>query len=337
MASSNAAPQPNPMAIFQAFSGYQLSMALRTAIELELFTHIADGAATAAELAARSQASERGVRSLCDFLTVTGFLIKQGGAYGLTIDSAAFLNKRSPAYVGSAVFFVTHDRQVADTRNMTAAVRKGGSVNEAGPMAPEDPVWVEFARYMAPISAVGAAAVAEQVAQPGKAIKVLDMAAGPGVYGIEIAKRNRAAQIVALDAKNVLEVTLEHARAAGVADRFRTIAGSAFEVDFGTGYDLILLPNFLHHFDLPTNVKLLKKVRAALVPGGQVATIEFVPNDDRVSPPAAAIFSLTMLVHTDGGDAYTFKELDRMFREAGFGASRLIELPAPQPLILTTV
>jgi hypothetical protein len=143
---------------------------------------------------------------------------------------------------------------------------------------------------------------------------------------------------VALDWKNVLEVTLEHARAAGVADRFRTIPGSAFEVDFGTGYDLILLPNFLHHFDPPTNVKLLKKVRAALVPGGQVATVEFVPNDDRVSPPAAAVFSLTMLVHTDGGDAYTFKELDRMFREAGFGKSRLIEIPpAPQPLILTTV
>jgi hypothetical protein len=326
------------MAIFQAFSGYQLSMALRTAIELELFTHIAGGAATAAELAARSQSSERGVRSLCDYLTVTGFLTKHGGAYGLTIDSAAFLNKRSPAYVGSAVFFVTHDRQLADIRNMTAAVRKGGSVNESGPMAPEDPVWVEFARSAGVLSAIGAGAVAERVAQPGKAIKVLDMAAGPGAYGIAIAQQNPQARIVALDAKNVLEVTLEHARAAGVADRFRTIAGSAFEVDFGTGYDLILLPNFLHHFDPPTNVKLLNKVRAALAPGGQVATVEFVPNDDRVSPPAAAAFSLTMLVHTDGGDAYTFKELDRMFREAGFGESRLVELPhSPQPLILTTV
>src|SRR5690242_17097295 len=108
MASSNTAAQPNPMAIFQAFSGYQLSMALRAAIELELFTHIADGAITAGELAARSKASERGIRSLCDSLTATNFLTKQNGAYGLTIDSAAFLSKRSPAYLGSAVFFVTH-------------------------------------------------------------------------------------------------------------------------------------------------------------------------------------------------------------------------------------
>src|SRR5579863_2031003 len=235
MASSNTAPQPNPMAIFQAFSGYQLSMALRAAIELDLFTHIADDVGTAAELAARSQASERGVRSLCDFLTATGFLTKHGGSYGLTADSAAFLSKRSPSYLGAAVFFVTHDRQIADIRNTSSAVRKGRSINEAGAMAPEDPIWVEFARYMAPISAMGAAAVAEQVAQPGRAIKVLDIAAGPGAYGIAVAKRNPQAQIVALDAKNVLEVTLEHARQARVADRLRIIAGSAFEVDFGSG------------------------------------------------------------------------------------------------------
>jgi predicted nicotinamide N-methyase len=338
MASSNTATQPNPMAIFQAFNGYQLSMALKAAIELDLFTHIADGARDAAQLALCSKASERGVRSLCDYLTVTGFLIKQDGTYGLTIDSATFLSKRSPGYLGAAVFFMTHERQIEAMAHTTEAVRKGGTASRVGPMEQDDPVWVEFARWMGPISANGADAVAECVSQPGREIKVLDIAAGPGAYGIAVARRNPAAQIVALDWKNVLEVTLEHARAAGVADRFRTIPGSAFEVDFGTGYDLILLPNFLHHFDPPTNVKLLKKVRAALVPGGQVATVEFVPNDDRVSPPAAAVFSLTMLVHTDGGDAYTFKELDRMFREAGFGKSRLIEIPpAPQPLILTTV
>ena len=108
-------------------------------------------------------------------------------------------------------------------------------------------------------------------------------------------------------------------------------------MDFGSGYDLILLPNFLHHFDPSAIVKLLRRVRASLAQGGQVATVEFVPNDDRVSPPAAAAFSLTMLVHTDGGDAYTFKELEGMFRDAGFRESRLIELPAPQPLILSTV
>ena len=127
---------------------------------------------------------------------------------------------------------------------------------------------------------------------------------------------------------------MKHARQAGVGDRYHAIPGSAFDVDLGSGYDLVLLPNFLHHFDRATNVKLLKRVRAALKPGGRVATVEFVPNDDRITPPMAAGFSMMMLGSTEGGDAYTFKELDAMFRDAGFGESTAQEL-GPQTLILT--
>jgi hypothetical protein len=131
-------------------------------------------------------------------------------------------------------------------------------------------------------------------------------------------------------------VAQENAHAFGVADRYQTIAGNAFEVDFGSEYDLVLLPNFLHHFDPPTNTRLLQKVRGSMKSGGVVATIDFVPNDDRVSPPAAAAFSLTMLGSTPNGDAYTFAELDEMFRAAGFGASQMQSLePTPQRLILT--
>ena len=81
-------------------------------------------------------------------------------------------------------------------------------------------------------------------------------------------------------------------------------------------------------------MKLLKRVRAALKPGGRLATVEFVPNDDRISPPAAAAFSMMMLGSTEGGDAYTFKDLDAMFRDAGFGGSEAQPL-RPQTLILT--
>jgi hypothetical protein len=80
----------------------------------------------------------------------------------------------------------------------------------------------------------------------------------------------------------------------------------------------VLLTNFLHHFDPPTNVSLLKKVRGALKPGGRAATLEFVPNEDRVSPPMPAAFSMIMLTTTAAGDAYTLKELTAMYDEAGF-------------------
>jgi len=213
-------------------------------------------------------------------------------------------------------------------------VRKGGTVVDQGNLAPEAPIWVEFARSMAPISGMGAGALAQIVNTPGKPMKVLDIAAGPGAYGIAIAKLNPLAQIYGQDWKNVLALSVEHAKLAGVGDRYHTIAGSAFDVDLGSGYDLVLLPNFLHHFDHQTNVALLKRVRAALVPGGRVATMEFVPNEDRVSPPPAAAFSLTMLGSTESGDAYTLRELDAMFRDAGFGPSHAQEL-GPQTLVLT--
>jgi ubiquinone/menaquinone biosynthesis C-methylase UbiE len=158
-------------------------------------------------------------------------------------------------------------------------------------------------------------------------LKILDIAAGHGLYGLALAKNNPQASIVALDWPSVLEVARENARNAGVADRYSTIEGSAFDVDYGTDFDLVLLTNFLHHFDAPTNETLLRKVYAALAEGGRAVTLEFVPNEDRISPPDAAAFSVQMLGGTPGGDAYTFSELERMFANEGFARSEIHELP----------
>jgi ubiquinone/menaquinone biosynthesis C-methylase UbiE len=158
-------------------------------------------------------------------------------------------------------------------------------------------------------------------------LKILDIAAGHGLFGINFATRNKQAEVTALDWKAVLEVAKENAQTAGVSDRYSTIEGSAFDVEFGSGYDLVLLTNFLHHFDPPTCESLLRKVGAALADGGRVVTLEFVPNEDRVTPPDAASFSVMMLTTTPSGDAYTFSELERMFANAGFSRSTLHPLP----------
>ena len=135
---------------------------------------------------------------------------------------------------------------------------------------------------------------------------------------------------------NVLTVAEENARAAGVADRFRTVPGSAFTVDYGRDYDLVLLTNFLHHFDEEACVAVLRKVHAALRPGGRAVTVEMIPDENRVTPPEAATFALVMLAGTPGGDAYPFSEFERMFHRAGFARSELHELvPSPQQLIVS--
>ncbi len=165
--------------------------------------------------------------------------------------------------------------------------------------------------------------------------KILDIAASHGLFGLTVAQKLPKAHIYALDWANVLEVARENAQRQGVGGRYHLLPGSAFEVDYGSGFDAVLLTNLLHHFTPAENEELLKKSHAALGPGGQVIVLEFVPNEDRVSPPVPALFSLTMLGSTPHGDAYTQAEYGTMFRNAGFEAPRLIPLePMPQSLLV---
>jgi SAM-dependent methyltransferase len=333
----SAQQQPSPEHFFETANAYQRSAAIKAAVELDIFTAVAEGKTDVPSVAAACGASERGVRILCDYLVVIGFLTKEGGRYGLTQDSAVFLDRRSPAYMGSALDFLLSPMLMAGFEDLASAVRKGGSQSpDGGTVAPENPVWVKFARAMAPMMFPAAQEIARLVGPAGRKLKVLDIAAGHGVFGINIARQNPAAEVVALDWPAVLEVARENAEAAGVAGRYSVIEGSAFEADFGADYDVVLLTNFLHHFDPPTCEQLLRKVRAALAEGGVAVTLEFVPDDDRVTPPIPAAFSLVMLAGTPGGDAYTYAELERMFTGAGFSRNEVHQVPAaPQKIVVS--
>lgn len=315
--------------LFHTFTAYQRTGALRAAVELDVFTAIAEGADTVPALARRTNAAVRGIRGLADALTALGFLEKHGDRYALPPDLAPLLDGRSPACMAGAIRFLASDRLQAGFASLTAAVRRGGTALEAGDATePDNPIWVEFARAMAPIARLSAQLLANLLeADAGRPWRVLDVAASHGLFGITLAERNPRAEITALDWASVLAVAAENARAAGVASRFRTLPGSAFEVDLGTGWDLVLLTNLLHHFDAPTCETLLRRLHGALTPGGRVVTLEFVPDESRTTPLEAAAFTLTMLALTPGGDVYTFAEYERMFRNAGFARSEFHALP----------
>jgi 2-polyprenyl-3-methyl-5-hydroxy-6-metoxy-1,4-benzoquinol methylase len=310
--------QPTPERFFNLMNAHQQTEALKAAVDLEVFTAIAEGNTTAAALANRCKAAERGVRTLCDFLTIHGLLTKDGTQYGLAPDTAVFLNRKSPAYIGGAMEFLLNPHAREAFSRLTDAVRRGGTAMGDGSTVAENPDWVTFARAMMPLMRMPAQMTAAELRRGGEAHKVLDIAAGHGMYGISVAKENADAQVYAADWKNVLEVAKANAQQMGVGDRYHLIPGSAFETDFGTDYDVVLIPNFLHHFDVATCTTLLKKVRAALKPGGRAAILEFIPNDDRVTPPTAAAFSMIMLANTPSGDAYTFAEIASMAKNAGF-------------------
>jgi SAM-dependent methyltransferase len=264
-------------------------------------------------------------------------LVKEDGRYRHTPTSAMFLDPRSPASLASTAQFLGNPamREVYD--NLAEVVRAGRTTLPGeGSVEPENPVWVLFAENMAPMMGPMAGPLGAVVLDGHEGrMHVLDIAAGHGLFGIEIAKQHPEARVTGLDWAPVLRVALRNAEKAGVHDRYSMLPGSAFDVEFGGPYDAVLLTNFLHHFDVPTCVSLLKKVRGALRPGGRAATLEFVPNEDRVSPPTPAAFSMTMLTSTAAGDAYTLSELSAMYNDAGFGGITAHPIPmSPHTIVM---
>jgi 2-polyprenyl-3-methyl-5-hydroxy-6-metoxy-1,4-benzoquinol methylase len=332
---------PSPAIIFDTLLAYQRTAALRAAVELDLFKAIGEGPADASSLARKCSASERGMRILCDFLVIMELLVKEDSLYRHSPTSAAFLDPRSPACFASITRFLSAPEVMEPFNHLADIVRNGRTTLPGeGSVSAENPVWVEFAHSMAPMMAPLAGPLG-QIALEGRAdgpVHLLDIAAGHGLFGIEVAKQNPDAHITALDWAAVLEVAASNAAKAGVADRFTLLPGSAFDTEFGGPYDIVFLTNFLHHFDESTCVGLLKKVHAALKPGGRAATLEFVPNEDRVSPPMAAGFSMTMLASTAAGDAYTFSELESMYHKAGFVSVAEHPVPkSPHTVVIGTV
>ncbi len=331
-----SAHKPDPGIIFDNLNAYQRSAALKAAIELDVFTKVAGGSRSADAIAEAVNASSRGVRILCDYLVIIGFLAKEGKEYSLTLNSATFLNRDSPAYCGSVATFLLDPRLIAPFLNLTDVVRAGTTTLPGeGTVSHDNPIWVDFAKQMAPMIFPAAEEIADRVAGDGE-MRVLDIAAGHGLFGILIAQHNPKAQITALDWPNVLTVATGNAQKFGVADRHSILPGDAFEKEFGGPYDVVLVTNFFHHFDPPTCEKLMRKIRASLSPAGRCVTLDFVPNDDRVSPPMAAGFAMMMLGTTAAGDAYTFVEYETMFRNAGYTSSEVHSLNrAPQNLIVS--
>jgi len=318
-------PRLSPQKIFESLGAFRRTAALRTAIELDVFTAIGESPASASEIAKRCSASERGIEKLCNYLTMLGFLERRNHTYLQSRDSAAFLDRRSPAYLAASASEAIMGEAFS---TLTEAVRRGGTVLPGGgTLAPEHPVWMEFARAMAIPGMFLARMLADGLQEPvDRPRRILDIAAGHGLYGIEFAKRNPRADIFAVDWQQVLDIALGNAVKAGVSERFHSIPGDALSVAFGGGYDLALITNFLP--DLGSTEGLLKRIHSALDEGGRVALFELMLNEDQVSPPAAVELDLTLLATTPSGETRTALQLTEALRLAGFERVEIREVPS---------
>jgi SAM-dependent methyltransferase len=327
--------EPNPTLIWETITAHHRSAALKAAVELGVFTALHNGPLTAAELASGAGVAERPMRILCDFLTVQGLIGKADGHYFHTPTSAMFLDSHSPASMAPTLPFLMNDKVMKATHLLTETIRQNRTALEEPLAGDEVREWVTFARTMQPMMAGAAEFIAGVIMRAGVPAKVLDVAASHGLFGIAVARLAPTCEIVAQDFPSVLQVTAENARAAGVP--ITLLPGSAFTAELGTGYDAVIVTNLFHHFKAPDNVALMKRFHAALRPGGRMLTLEFVPNEDRVSPPVPASFSLMMLANTPEGDAYTMAEYSQMLDAAGFGPREIMDVPmSPEQLIVAS-
>ena len=322
--------------VYSAALAYQTTAALTAAIKLDIFTLIGASAKTSDRLSLETGASARGLRILCDYLTVIGLLAKVDSSYSLTLASKTYLDMASPMAMGSAIDFLAAPEQFSLLLDDPVSYVQHGGAPGLAYISPDNPIWVRFAKAVVPFAAPSAKRVAVYVlGLPEAPRKVLDLAAGHGLYGIEVAKVCTMASITAVDWASVLTVASANAEAARIADRYKTIPGSAFDVDWGDKFDLVLLPNFLHHFGHEDCVTLLQKVRRSLSAAGRALVIDLVPNEDRVSPRVPAMFAFWMLASTPKGDAHTVSDYERMARDAEFSRTAARPLaPTPQTLIV---
>jgi ubiquinone/menaquinone biosynthesis C-methylase UbiE len=329
--------QLNPGRILDIASGYEPALILESAVRLGVFGVLDDHPQLLAEIAPQIGASERGARALLNGLVAIDLLQKYGERYALTDESAAYLVPGKPEYQG---YMCKHVSRMLLPRwmQLTEVVRRGKPIAGVNEQSDGGAFFGEFVEDIFPMSYDAARDLAEELVAPDSnaAIRVLDLAAGSGVWGIALAEASQRVAVTAVDWPAVLPVTRRIAEQHGVLSQFAFVDGDVLGADFGSGYNIATLGHILHSEGETRSRELLKKTFDALLPGGTIAIAEFIADDDRTGPPNALIFAVTMLVNTEAGDTFTFSEMASWLAECGFVDVRELRVPGPAALVLAT-
>jgi ubiquinone/menaquinone biosynthesis C-methylase UbiE len=344
MATTTIADHPvtapvTPERIMQLAWGYVPPLLLEAGIRHRIFDILDNSSApmSAADVSRASGASLRGLAAIMNALVGLAFLAKdEAGLYSLTPESSTFLVSTKPGFQGGIIRHGSlhliprwlHLNEVVATGQPVAAVNQQDSGSD---------FFQEFVNDIFPMSYPAANALANHISSAATSpFRVLDLAAGSGVWGIAQAQSSPHVTVTAVDWPGVLPVTRNTVARFGLSDRFTFREGDLQEADFGSGYQLATLGHILHSEGIDRSRALIAKTFAALAPGGQIAIAEFLVNTDRTGPVNGLFFAVNMLVNTDHGDTYSFEEISSWLTEAGFTDPLTLDAPGPSPLILAT-
>jgi SAM-dependent methyltransferase len=308
---------------------------LATAADCSLFTHLENGAGTAAALADRAGVSERGVQALLDGLVGMGLVESQNGLYRNGPEASAFLVEGRPAYLGGFARMILSRPEVYP--RMPEAVRSGL------PQATDDldmadhPMWRELVLAIVPLALPLAHQVAEQTVRDRGPISILDIGGGSGVYSAVLLAANPQATSTQLDWQTVNGIAREFVGGHGAGDRFSTVDGDFHTSDLGqSAHDVIVYSNIAHSESPEDNVAVFRRIRRALRPGGVLVISDFVLDADGRGHPFSGLFSTVMLMNTQAGASWRQPDYERWLAEAGFTQVRFQPTPSPSTLIFAS-
>jgi ubiquinone/menaquinone biosynthesis C-methylase UbiE len=325
-----------PMKFIDDLWGARVSLTLSAAVELDVFTVIAQGNRTVPDIAKALKAPKRTVERLLDALVGMEYLTKRGTQFGLTPVADTFLVRTKPSYMGA----------MADETRMTLpgwiklaeVIRSGKPVTALNTDEGRD-FFPRLVKAIFPLT-YNAARSLVQAFPPAKLKKterVLDVAAGSGAWSLPFAQAVPNARVTVLDYPEVTAVTREYAQQFGVANQYDYLEGDLRQIDFGQKqYDVVILGHIIHTEGEKWGKTLIAKSYKALKPGGTLVIAEMIPNDNRTGPIFPLLFGLNMILHTSEGDVFTMAQYKHWLKQAGFTTVKTLEVESPSPLILAT-
>ena len=336
---STADAQASPERILQTGLAFWASKTLLSAVELGLFTSLAEKPATADDLRARLGLHPRAALDFFDALVALGFLTRTGGVYANAPDADLFLDKRKPSYVGG-ILEMANARLFGFWNHLTEGLRTGEPQNEAkgGGPSPFAALYAEPARlrsFLAAMSGISHGAnLTIAKAFPWSRYKTfVDAGTAQGDLAVQVALANPHLTGTGLDLPVVQPIFEEYATKNGVADRVTFAA-----VDFFTGplpkADVVMMGHILHDWNLTDKTMLVRKAFDALPPGGAFIVYDAIIDDDRRQNAFGLMMSLNMLIETPGGFDYTGADCIGWMKEAGFREARVEHLLGPDSMVV---
>ncbi len=330
--------RPTPERLMQFGFAYAPPIVIGAAASNQVFDTLDGGPKTVAQVSKATGASERGLRILMNALVGLDLLKKdREEKYSLTPESAAFLVSGKPGTL-AGFFSMNRVRLMQNWMKLDEIVRTGRPAMAVNQETEGTEFFTQLVENIVPMSYGSAQKLGDhlKLAKAKGEVRVLDLAAGSGIWGISLAQKSPRVRVTAVDWAGMIPTTKRITEKFGVRDRFNFIEGDLLEADFGNGYDVATLGHILHSEGEERSRQLLNKAFRTLKSGGTIAIGEWLVNDRRTEPVPPLMFAVNMLVNTDKGDTFSFKEIKSWLEEAGFKKVRKLPAPGPSPLVLAT-